>query len=149
MTEEQGPVTGVTGRPPWSQGRPPRGRDEPPGRSPWGRSRGSQGGRRGARPATGPAAVGQRQAAGAAARGPGPLRLFRFLIYGLVLASSGAQYAVVPILPVYAHRLGLTGLQQGMVLGATGLATLAVSVLSRGPLRPVRRAQAHALGWTG
>jgi len=61
-------------------------------------------------------------------RGTGTLRLFRFLIYGLVLASSAAQYAVVPILPVYAHRLGLSGLQQGMVLGATGLATLAVSL---------------------
>jgi hypothetical protein len=72
--------------------------------------------------------VGQRLAARAPARGPGPLRLFRFLIYGLVLASSGAQYAVVPILPVYAHRFGLSGLQQGMVLGATGFATLAVSV---------------------
>ena len=62
------------------------------------------------------------------ARGPGPVRLFRFLIYGLVLASSATQYAVVPILPVYAHRFGLTGVQQGMVLGATGLATLAVSL---------------------
>src|SRR5215467_2319442 len=61
-------------------------------------------------------------------RGPGPLRLFRLLIYGLVLASSAAQYAVVPILPVYAHRFGLSGLQQGMVLGATGLATFAVSL---------------------
>jgi MFS family permease len=60
--------------------------------------------------------------------GTGPVRLFRFLIYGLVLASSATQYSVVPILPVYAHRLGLTGVQQGMVLGATGLATLAVSV---------------------
>src|SRR4029077_15849160 len=58
----------------------------------------------------------------------GPVRLFRFLIYGLVLASSATQYSVVPILPVYAHRLGLTGVQQGMVLGAPGLATLAVSV---------------------
>ncbi|HEX7268591.1 MAG TPA: MFS transporter, partial [Streptosporangiaceae bacterium] len=58
----------------------------------------------------------------------GPVRLFRFLIYGLVLASSATQYSVVPILPVYAHRFGLTGVQQGMVLGATGLATLAVSV---------------------
>jgi predicted MFS family arabinose efflux permease len=66
--------------------------------------------------------------AGRAGRSPGPLRLFRFLIYGLVLASSAAQYAVVPILPVYAHRFGLTGVQQGMVLGATGLATLAVSL---------------------
>src|SRR5215510_4887668 len=74
----------------------------------------------------GPAREGK--AAGMSARGPGPVRLFRFLIYGLVLASSGAQYAVVPILPVYAHRLGLTGVQQGMVLGATGLATLALSV---------------------
>ena len=58
----------------------------------------------------------------------GPVRGFRFLIYGLVLASSATQYAVVPILPVYAHRFGLTGVQQGMVLGATGLAALAVSV---------------------
>jgi MFS family permease len=66
--------------------------------------------------------------AGAATRGPGPARLFRFLIYGLVLASSASQYSVVPILPVYAHRFGLTGVQQGMVLGATGLATLAVSL---------------------
>ncbi len=55
-------------------------------------------------------------------------RVFRFLIYGLVLSSSAAQYAVVPILPVYAHQFGLSGLQQGMVLGATGLATLAVSL---------------------
>ena len=66
--------------------------------------------------------------AGVPTRGPGPVRLFRFLIYGLVLASSATQFAVVPILPVYAHRLGLSGLQQGMVLGATGLATLAVSL---------------------
>ena len=58
----------------------------------------------------------------------GPVRLFRFLIYGLVLASSATQYSVVPIVPVYAHQFGLTGVQQGMVLGATGLATLAVSV---------------------
>ena len=69
-----------------------------------------------------------RPTSGAPARGPGPVRLFRFLIYGLVLASSATQFAVVPILPVYAHRLGLSGLQQGMVLGATGLATLAVSL---------------------
>ena len=56
------------------------------------------------------------------------MRLFRFLIYSLVLASSATQYSVVPIVPVYAHRFGLTGVQQGMVLGATGLATLAVSL---------------------
>jgi MFS family permease len=54
--------------------------------------------------------------------------LFRLLIYGLVLASSGTQFAIVPIMPTYAHRFGLSGFQQGMVLGATGLATLAVCV---------------------
>jgi predicted MFS family arabinose efflux permease len=64
----------------------------------------------------------------AAVQSPGKARPFRFLIYGLVLASSGTQFAVVPILPAYAHRFGLSGLQQGMVLGATGLATLAVSL---------------------
>jgi MFS family permease len=56
------------------------------------------------------------------------LRLFRVLIYALVLASSSAQFAIVPIMPVYAHRFGLSGFGQGMVLGATGLATLAVSL---------------------
>src|SRR5262245_13893896 len=76
----------------------------------------------------GPVAREQGPVAGAPARSVGRLRMFRFLIYGLMLASSAAQYAVVPILPVYAHRLGLSGLQQGMVLGATGLATLAVSL---------------------
>jgi MFS family permease len=55
-------------------------------------------------------------------------RLFRVLIYGLVLASSAAQLSVVPVMPTYAHRFGLSGPQQGMVLGATGLATLAVSL---------------------
>src|SRR5258708_10956871 len=54
------------------------------------------------------------------------LILFRFLSYGLVLASAGGQFAVVPVLPVYAHRFGLSGLEQGFVLGATGLAALAV-----------------------
>lgn len=54
--------------------------------------------------------------------------IFRFLSYGLVLASAATQFAIVPVLPVYAHRFGLTGLQQGLVLGATGLASLAVSL---------------------
>jgi len=54
--------------------------------------------------------------------------LFRLLVYALVLASSSAQFAIVPIMPTYAHRFGLSGFQQGMVLGATGIATLAVSV---------------------
>ena len=73
-------------------------------------------------------AAGGRAEAGGPTRSPGPVRLFRFLVYGLVLTSSATQFAVVPIVPDYAHRFGLSGLQQGMVLGATGLATLAVSV---------------------
>jgi MFS family permease len=56
------------------------------------------------------------------------VRLFRLLVYALILVSAAAQFALVPIIPVYAHRLGLSGFEQGMVLGATGLATLAVSV---------------------
>jgi MFS family permease len=59
------------------------------------------------------------------AAGTGP---FRVLMYGLILASAAAQFALVPIMPVYAHRLGLSGFQQGLVLGATGLASLGVSV---------------------
>lgn len=55
-------------------------------------------------------------------------RMFRPLIYGLILASAAAQFALVPVMPVYAHRFGLSGFQQGAVLGATGLACLAVSV---------------------
>jgi MFS family permease len=55
-------------------------------------------------------------------------RLFRPLMYGLILASAAAQFALVPVMPVYAHRFGLSGFQQGVVLGATGLATLALSV---------------------
>jgi MFS family permease len=55
-------------------------------------------------------------------------RTFRLLIYGLILASAAAQFGLVPVMPVYAHRLGLSGLQQGLVLGATGLATLAVAM---------------------
>ncbi len=55
-------------------------------------------------------------------------RAFRLLMYGLILASAAAQFALVPVMPVYAHRLGLSGFQQGLLLGATGLATLAVSV---------------------
>jgi MFS family permease len=63
-----------------------------------------------------------------AARMSAGVRLFRLLIYALILASAAAQFALIPVMPVYAHRLGLSGFQEGMVLGATGLASLAVSV---------------------
>jgi MFS family permease len=56
---------------------------------------------------------------------PQGARLLQILVYGLVFASSGAQFAIMPILPVYARHLGLSGLQQGALLSATGLATLA------------------------
>jgi hypothetical protein len=62
-----------------------------------------------------------------AIRAGGGTRLFRPLMYGLILASAAAQFALVPVMPVYAHRFGLSGFQQGMVLGATGLATGAAS----------------------
>ncbi len=55
-------------------------------------------------------------------------RVFRLLIGALILVSAAAQFALVPVMPVYARRLGLSGFEQGMVLGATGLATLVVSV---------------------
>jgi MFS family permease len=53
-------------------------------------------------------------------------RCFRMLICGLILASTAVQFALVPVIPAYAHRLGLSGFQQGEVLGAPGLAALAV-----------------------
>jgi len=53
-------------------------------------------------------------------------RCFRMLICGLILASTAAQFALVPVLPAYAHRLGLSGFGQGEVLAAPGLAALAV-----------------------
>jgi MFS family permease len=55
-------------------------------------------------------------------------RVFRRLIGALILVSAAAQFALVPVMPVYARRLGLSGFEQGMVLGATGLATLVVSI---------------------
>jgi predicted MFS family arabinose efflux permease len=54
--------------------------------------------------------------------------LFRILIYGLVLASAAAQFAIVPVMPTYAHRFGMPGIQQGAVLAAMGIATFAVAV---------------------
>jgi MFS family permease len=52
----------------------------------------------------------------------------RSLIYALCLVSACFQQGIVPLLPEYAHRFGLSGVQQGMLLGATAFATMAVSV---------------------
>jgi MFS family permease len=83
----------------------------------------------GRRAGTGEARGREEQSAGpvSAAR-PRTVRLFCFLLYALVFASSATQYAIVPILPVYAHRLALSGLQQGALLSATGIATLAFAL---------------------
>jgi YNFM family putative membrane transporter len=58
----------------------------------------------------------------------GGLRPLRFGIYALVLASSSFQMAIVPLLPTYARRFGLSGFQEGMLLAATALSTVAVSL---------------------
>lgn len=52
----------------------------------------------------------------------------RYLLYAFLLLSGCMQYAVVPLLPAYAHRFGLTHVAQGLVLACTGLATFAVSL---------------------
>lgn len=55
-------------------------------------------------------------------------RRLRYLLYAFVLVSSCLQVSVVPLLPAYASRFGLSSFEQGMVLAATGLATFGVSV---------------------
>jgi predicted MFS family arabinose efflux permease len=52
----------------------------------------------------------------------------RALIYFLCLVSASFQQGIVPLLPEYAHKFGLSGVQQGMLLGATAFATMAVAV---------------------
>lgn len=59
---------------------------------------------------------------------PSRTRLLRGLLYAVVLVSSALQVAVVPLLPAYARHFGLSHVGQGVLLGATGLATLAVCV---------------------
>lgn len=56
------------------------------------------------------------------------VRRLRFLVYALVLFSSLLQTAIAPLLPSYAHRFQLSGVQTAALLAATGLAALAVSV---------------------
>jgi MFS family permease len=52
----------------------------------------------------------------------------RYLVYALVLVSSLLQTAIAPLLPSYAHRFQLGGVQTAALLAATGIAALAVSV---------------------
>lgn len=52
----------------------------------------------------------------------------RLLIYALILVSSSLQVGIAPLLPGYAHRFDLSGLADGALLAATGLATFAVAL---------------------
>ncbi len=56
------------------------------------------------------------------------VRTLRLLLYAFLLVASCMQVAVVPMLPAYAHRFGLSSFEQGLLLAATGIATLAVSL---------------------
>jgi len=60
--------------------------------------------------------------------GLGGPRALRALICAACLASATFQQGIVPLLPAYAHRFGLSGLQSGMLLAATALSTMAVSL---------------------
>ncbi|MGH9305236.1 MAG: MFS transporter, partial [Acidimicrobiales bacterium] len=56
--------------------------------------------------------------------------LLRCTLYAFVLLSGCMQVAVVPLLPAYGHRFGLSGVEQGMLLACTGVATLGVALPS-------------------
>ena len=52
----------------------------------------------------------------------------RLLVYALALLSSLLQSAIAPLLPSYAHRFYLGGLQTAALLATTGVAALIVSL---------------------
>ncbi|MGO8723604.1 MAG: MFS transporter [Acidimicrobiales bacterium] len=52
----------------------------------------------------------------------------RWLIYALALLSSLLQSAIAPLLPSYAHRFQLGGVQIAALLAATGVAALVISL---------------------
>jgi MFS family permease len=52
----------------------------------------------------------------------------RWLIYALALLSSLLQSAIAPLLPSYAHRFQLGGVQIAALLAATGIAALIISL---------------------
>ena len=55
-------------------------------------------------------------------------RLLRLAVYALALLSSLLQSAIAPLLPSYAHRFHLGGVQIAALLAATGIAALIVSL---------------------
>jgi predicted MFS family arabinose efflux permease len=56
------------------------------------------------------------------------LRRLRYLVYALALFSSLLQSAIAPLLPSYAHRFQLGGVQTAGLLAATGVAALVISL---------------------
>ena len=56
------------------------------------------------------------------------IRRLRWFIYALVLLSSLLQSAIAPLLPSYAHRFQLGGLQIAALLAAMGIAALIISL---------------------
>jgi MFS family permease len=52
----------------------------------------------------------------------------RALIWAMCFASTAFQQAIVPLLPEYSRRFSLSGVQTGMLLAATALSTMAVSL---------------------
>ncbi len=52
----------------------------------------------------------------------------RIAIYLVVLASCCFQGAIIPLLPEYSRRFGLSGFGEGMLLAATALSSLLVSL---------------------
>ena len=72
------------------------------------------------------------------ALGKRQLTRLRALMYVLVLLSSSQQLAIAPLLPDYARRFSLNGLDEGMLLACAGIATLAVSIPSGALFGPLR-----------
>jgi len=56
------------------------------------------------------------------------IRRLRRLVYALALLSSLLQSAIAPLLPSYAHRFQLGGVETAGLLAATGVAALVISL---------------------
>ena len=56
------------------------------------------------------------------------VRRLRLFVYGLALLSSALQSAIAPLLPSYAHRFHLDSVQTAILLAATGVAALVISL---------------------
>lgn len=64
----------------------------------------------------------------APALGGASIARLRKLIYALAVLSSVLQSAIAPLLPSYAHRFDLDGLETASLIAATGVAALVISL---------------------